>query len=304
MRRIGFLIVVMSAVLQAQVVQDVRALIDAGSVAAAERLVSDYRRVHGDSSEALLALSWIGRGKLKSDREAAEATAAEVRRLALIKLKGRVLDADAELPLALGASIEVQAQALAAGGRRSEAVAFLRDEVQRWHATSIRTRIQKNLNLLTLEGHPAPPIDVTHWTGDVKPVPLSALKGQPVLLFFWAHWCVDCKAEASTIQNLNRTYGPRGLKVVGPTMHYGYAANGEEATAEQETAWIEQTRKKYYARIGPMPVPVSEETLRLYGVSTTPTIVLLDKNGVVRLYHPGRMTYEELASRIESLLTT
>jgi thioredoxin-related protein len=47
-----------------------------------------------------------------------------------------------------------------------------------------------------------------------------------------------------------------------------------------------------------MSVPVSEETFRNYGASTTPTIVLADRAGIVRLYHPGKMTYEELAGRV------
>jgi hypothetical protein len=37
-------------------------------------------------------------------------------------------------------------------------------------------------------------------------------------------------------------------------------------------------------------------------VSTTPTLVLIDRSGIVRLYRPGRMTYEELAPRIAELL--
>jgi len=51
-----------------------------------------------------------------------------------------------------------------------------------------------------------------------------------------------------------------------------------------------------------MPAPISEETMRAYGVSTTPTFVLVDKHGVVRLYHPGAMSYQELAAPIEKLL--
>jgi thioredoxin-related protein len=47
-----------------------------------------------------------------------------------------------------------------------------------------------------------------------------------------------------------------------------------------------------------MTVPVSEENFREWGASTTPTVVLIDRTGVVRLYHPGRMTYEELAAAV------
>jgi hypothetical protein len=41
---------------------------------------------------------------------------------------------------------------------------------------------------------------------------------------------------------------------------------------------------------------------RNYGVSTTPTIVLIDRRGIVRLYHPGAMTYDELAPRVERIV--
>jgi thiol-disulfide isomerase/thioredoxin len=163
-------------------------------------------------------------------------------------------------------------------------------------------RLEKNLNLLTMTGRPAPPIDVTHWVGDLKPQPLSALRGHPVLLFFWAHWCIDCKADIPVIQMLQSRFGPKGLKIVGPTMHYGYAQGGEPASPAAETAWIELVRRKYYAAIGPMPAPVSEAAFLRYGVSTTPTLVILDKQGIVRLYHPGAATYDELAGTIERLL--
>ena len=191
---------------------------------------------------------------------------------------------------------------LAHGGERSEAVSFLRVEAVRWRATSIEARIQKNLNLLTLEGKPAPPVEVTDWTGDVKPQPLSAMRGHPVLLFFWAHWCVDCKAEAGVIQDVAARYGPAGLRVVGPTMNYGFVGAGEEAPPAQEKAWIERTRQKYYARIGAMPVPISAATLQAYGVSTTPTLVLVDAHGIVRLYHPGMMSFQELAPLVAKLV--
>ncbi len=39
-----------------------------------------------------------------------------------------------------------------------------------------------------------------------------------------------------------------------------------------------------------------------YGVSTTPTCVLIDKKGIVRLYHPGRLAESELQQRTEKML--
>jgi hypothetical protein len=39
-------------------------------------------------------------------------------------------------------------------------------------------------------------------------------------------------------------------------------------------------------------------------VSSTPTVVLVDRQGIVRLYHPGRLTGEELEQKLRPLLAT
>lgn len=51
-----------------------------------------------------------------------------------------------------------------------------------------------------------------------------------------------------------------------------------------------------------MPIPISERNFHIYGVSTTPTLVLIDRSGVVSLYHPGKMSYRELALHFRKLL--
>jgi thiol-disulfide isomerase/thioredoxin len=288
---------------RADIVSDVQQAMYAGDLQSADNRVAEYRRDRGNTPEGILANSWIARGMLERGQpDGADKRAMETRAWALELLAHRKLDAEPALPLALGAAIEVHAQVLALRGAHADAAAFLTAELARYRATSIAARLQKNLNLLTLEGHPAPPIDVAHWTGDLKPEPLAALRGSPVLLFFWAHWCVDCKADIPVMQMLREKYGPRGLKIVGPTMLYGYAQGGDDAPPLKELAWIEATRQRYYARIGPMPAPLSAAAFQRYGVSTTPTIVLVDKQGIVRLYHPGAATYNELAPAVEKLL--
>ncbi len=216
-------------------------------------------------------------------------------------LKGRKLDADANLPIALGAAIEVQAQALAARGDRNGALALLRQNLAAYGATSIRARIQKNINLLSLEGKPAPPLVEREYLGP-KPPSLPSLRGKPVLLFFWAHWCGDCKADAPVIAQIHREYAAKGLTVIAPTQRYGYAAGGLDATPQQELKYIDEVWRHYYADLAAVPVPVSAENFKLYGASTTPTLVLIDRRGIVRLYHPGAMTLEELRAAVKTVL--
>jgi thiol-disulfide isomerase/thioredoxin len=279
------------------VIRDVRRAIAREDFSAGERLVAEYRTAHGVTPEMLEALSWLGRGALAAKSlDGADRYAEETRKLALEMLKGRELDAEKHLPIALGASIEVQAQVLAARGALSEAIAFLNRELAAWRATSIRTRIQKNIHLLSLEGKPAPPLEVKEHLGP-RPQRLTALLGRPVLLFFWAHWCGDCKSQVPALVRLQAEFGAKGLKIIGPTQRYGYAARGEDVTAEKELEYIEQIRQKHYSQLAGMPVPVSEENFKNYGSSTTPTLVLIDREGIVRLYHPGEMPYEELAAK-------
>ena len=68
-----------------------------------------------------------------------------------------------------------------------------------------------------------------------------------------------------------------------------------------EMPYIADVLKEFYSAVQ-MTVPVSEDTFSSYGSSTTPTIVLVDREGIVRLYHPGQMTKEELEPLVRALV--
>lgn len=285
------------------VITDVRAAIAKNDFAGADKILADYRKEKGTTPEALEAMSWLGRGALAAKQlDKADAYAEQTYDLCVAALKTRKMDDEPRLPIAIGAAIEVRALVAAEKHARADAVQFLQQELATYRATSIRTRIQKNINMLSLEGKAAPAIELPESIGTTRPVALSSLKGKPVVLFFWAHWCPDCKAMSPVLESLQQRYGPQGLTIVAPTQRYGYVAARKTAPVAEEMAYVAQIRDQVYGWMAASAVPVSEENFKNYGASTTPTVVLIDRAGMVRLYHPGQMTMAEIEPHIKALV--
>ncbi|MGB9204202.1 MAG: TlpA disulfide reductase family protein [Terriglobales bacterium] len=292
-----------STLAQGDLIDDINGLVARNSFSAAESELRTHQAQHGITPEYLEALSWMARGAAAEKQWGqAAAYASETRRLSEKQLAAskRKLDAEPHLPIALGAAYEVLAQGMAEQGQHAKAVSLLRSALARYGNTSIRARLQKNLNLLALVGQPAPLLQATQYLGP-KPPALASLKGSPVLLFFWAHWCVDCKAEAPVIARLRQEFAREGLVVIGPTQLYGYAAQGADASPAQERAYIESVRQRYYPSLLDMPVPLSQQNFNAYGASTTPTLVVLNRAGQVAMYHPGALSYDELRAALEKV---
>jgi thiol-disulfide isomerase/thioredoxin len=270
--------------LSAALVSDVRFKLSAGDLSSADALADEYFRAHGANSEYAAAVAWLARGALvMKDTESAARYVAQLKPLIAELLKTSHPEDDPFLASAVGSSIETEALLLDAQGHRDKAVHLLESELPRWKIYTLQARIWKTLNLLTLEGKPAPEME--------------KYRGKPVLLFLWAQWCGDCKAQAPVIARIKEKYEPRGLVVLAPTRYYG-----GDLTPEQEDAKIATVWKDSYAGLGDTPRPISNEIMLRYGVSSTPTLVLIDRKGIVRMYRPYRMSDAELSRQIEALL--
>ena len=299
--RIFLISAVLTASAWAGVVDDVLTALQQNNFSAAEATLNSYRSSKGVTPEYLEAYSWMGRAALQQrEYDRAAAYAKQTRTLVVEQLKQRSLATDPHLPTALGAAFEVEAQALAARGQRTQAIALLQTALRTYGNTSIQERLKKNVNLLSLQGRIAPALKSDQSLGASLPPPAD-LKGSPVLLFFWAHWCGDCKAESPIIARLRSEYAAKGLKVIGPTRFYGYTAQIEHAAPADELRYIDAVRHRFYGGLLDMPVPISKYNFDTYGASTTPTLVLLDRAGKVAMYHPGALPYDQLKAEIEKV---
>jgi thiol-disulfide isomerase/thioredoxin len=284
------------------IVDDVRQSLAQANFSGAESQLKSYKEAKGITPEYLEALSWMGRAALSMQQYTqADDYAKQTLALAAPVLKKHPINSDEQMATAIGAALEVQAQSLAGRGQKAQGVGLLRRALVTYGGTSIVPRIHKNINLLTFIGQPAPALHGGEFLGMRAPS-LAELKGTPVLLFFWAHWCMDCKGESPILARLHSEF--KDLTIIAPTQRYGYAAGGENATPQAELAYIRKVWEQYYAGLQNAPVPVSKENFNMYGSSTTPTLVLIDRSGKIAYYHPGAVMYDELRAAIERVLNS
>lgn len=99
------------------------------------------------------------------------------------------------------------------------------------------------------------------------PASIGDLRGHVVLLDFWATWCGPCRVVVPKLGALQARYGAQGLSVLG--------VSTEDA---QEVALFAQRMSVRYG----VAIDKHAETTRLYGVMSLPTLVVIDKRGIVR----------------------
>lgn len=269
--------------------------------AQAQELLESQRQAGWQKDLLFLeALSWAARGaSFVNQWETAEKYAQQGYEAALPIALERGVDSSPALATTLGASIEVLGQSLAARGERAAAVDFLAREREAWSDSSIEMRIQKNYLLVGLEGREMPQIVAEGFIGGERPVDVE---GKVALFYFWAHWCADCKLQKPVLEKLHEKYADRGLAIIGPTQLFGYIGSRTNVAPSDELAYIEGPWQRQYPMPDWMPMPLSQRNFIDFGVSTTPTLVLADRNGIVRMYHPGLMSLAELEAAIAPLL--
>jgi cytochrome c-type biogenesis protein len=137
----------------------------------------------------------------------------------------------------------------------------------------------------TVSAEPAPDVELK--TTDGKPLKLSDMRGQVVLLNFWATWCVPCRSEIPGLNEMQRDLAPRGFKVLG-------VSTSDSADLVRE--YQKDVRQDYTVALG------DDGVANKYAVGVLPTTFVIDRQGRVRHKIIGEKSRAEFEALVKPLL--
>ncbi len=138
-------------------------------------------------------------------------------------------------------------------------------------------------------GDPAPGFELAR-LGSAAPMSLDDLRGEVVLLNFWATWCKPCEDEMPAMQRLYEATHERGFELVA-------------ISVDDEPGLVDA----FVARMGltfPVLLDPDQATSRLYQTMGYPESLLIDRSGVIVERYVGPKPWDEpgYVARVERLL--
>ena len=106
-----------------------------------------------------------------------------------------------------------------------------------------------------------------------KNIKLSELRGDVVMLNFWASWCGPCRQEMPLLEKIYKKYKRLGFTLLG-------------VNVEQDTNAAKNYLKKVKVSF-PVLFDNTNKTSQLYNISAMPTTIIVDRNGNQRFLHKG-----------------
>ncbi|MCX6024535.1 MAG: TlpA disulfide reductase family protein [Chloroflexi bacterium] len=136
-------------------------------------------------------------------------------------------------------------------------------------------------------GSRAPAVAMTDIRG--QQISLDGLRGQPVVLEFWAVWCPECRKTMPIMERLykeNQT-GPGKFEV----MAVSYPTNHADVVS-----FVEKAGYTF-----PVAIDTRQDFINTYYVPATPTTFFIDKDGVIRDWCLGEMDESQIRAKLSKI---
>ena len=118
---------------------------------------------------------------------------------------------------------------------------------------------------------PAPDFTLKSRSGEN--IKLSELRGQVVMINFWASWCGPCRQEMPILEQIYQHYAPMGFTLLG-------------VNVEEDSAAANKVLKEIAVSF-PVLYDNKNQVSESYQVRAMPTTVLIDRDGQMRFLHKG-----------------
>ena len=121
-----------------------------------------------------------------------------------------------------------------------------------------------------------------------NPVRLSDLRGRPVVVNFWASWCVPCLEEFPHLRAAQASHADSGLAIIG-VVYQDEWSSARDYMAHMDATW-------------PAAMDPGGRAAAAYGVYGPPESIFIDRDGVVRAHQFGAFDAEALERHLATIL--